>query len=98
MQQSLMRSFARNFDQTDLKRISSTVTGASGREYVKKDVLRSRHNNPGFNIYRAECVERLLLFLVARAVLRPNEHDTVAKGNHLSQGAGRLPSSNSLRN
>lgn len=61
LRQSRTKYFIPSLHQTGLKRMSSTVKGASGREYVTKDVLRKWLKNPEFNIYRAECVESLPL-------------------------------------
>ncbi|KAG8162571.1 hypothetical protein KVR01_008336 [Diaporthe batatas] len=45
-----------SLEQTGLRKISSTVRGESGREYIIKEVLRRKWpNKPEYNIYRAEC-------------------------------------------
>lgn len=69
LQQWSTRSFIPSLDQTGPKWMSSTVIGESGREYVMKDVLRKWPKDPEFNIYRVECVERLLPF--PRCPFRP---------------------------
>lgn len=56
LQKLEIRSCAFDSGQAGQRNLSSRVVGESGKEYVRKEVLRAWPRDPRLNIYRAECV------------------------------------------